>query len=259
MDATLATSIRAVLNLADARQIPHEQWMQCYTAIASACAAGRPQAVYELLQRELSTAVNAVLVNRLKGLVDAELLARYTSEYDRFLSILDMLHGLFGYMNRMWAGTHGQRGVAPRPGVHDTTALGLLTWRNNLVEPLSPALNGAMLDALDAERDTWPIGRVDGPEAAEEGIAARLTPLSIVLVGLNALGVAADRVTAPPPMREFAPRGSVALRGCGVSGSFGAAWTGSAAMADGGFSDEDDDRDDADVPALRGPTRDPLQ
>ena len=88
----IAPRARAILT-PDAAPLPHDQWMSCYTAVAAACNAGKPQAVFELLARELSAAVDAVS-SRLSGLIEFELLACYDTEYLRFVHALSSLHSL---------------------------------------------------------------------------------------------------------------------------------------------------------------------
>ena len=226
--------------------LTHNQWMACYSAVAAACTSGRPTAVYDTVDREMRAAVDQ-LTQRLVGFAAFELLLNYEAEYQRFICALRVLHDLFGYLNRTWAGAHGQRGVAPRPGVHDTTALGMLTWRDRLVAPLTKALHGAMLDAIDAERDARDaVARHDGVMAGVAAASsAHLAPLSAVLVSLSALGLACDRAHAPSPLREFAPRAAVAVGGTSSGmGSLGRGFGGESAGCDGSGTDEDEDEDD---------------
>ena len=254
-DSIIVAPTRAIL-LDKSRIATHEQWMSGYSAVAAACTAGRPNAVYNCLRREICAAAEEVM-RRLAGLTGIDLLTQYTTEYLRFVAALEKLHELFGYLNRTWAGTHGQRGVAPRPGVHDTTALGLLTWRDQLVAPLTDALHGAMLDAIDAERDARDGGVENGGVADAAGTSGqRLAPLAAVLSGLNELGLACDRATALPPIRQFQPRAAVALgalgsigRGFGADGGDGYAEESGAEEEDDGLGDDGDEDDGCDEEA----------
>ena len=238
----MVVTTRAVLSHESPAMIERSDWMAAYSSIASACNAGRASVIFDMLKRELAGNVERRLAPlSAPELSDMARLSKYDAEYTQYTRSLRTLHDVYGYLNRTWASTHGQQGIAPLRGVHDTTSLGLLIWRERLVEPLTPLLQGAMTSLIETDR------AARGPSSDRSSLPMppstfRLALLGDVLAAINALGVACDAAAEPRPVREFAPRSVLAV---GKYGD-GAGLTNAAVAAD------DDDEDDEAAAALLG-------
>jgi len=179
------------------RLLPQWHWLRIRTLVHQCCCTTERTAPHQLYSslRDLFSAHSQSVARRLSqspGGVD--LLQLYSHEWTQFQEALRTIHDLFSPLNRTWAHSHSRHGVSPLPGVFDSTTLGLVTWRQKLVDPLEHAFLHAMLDLLDA----WRQGEGGGAPAR------RLLRESVG--GWFALGRASELPATPPPVKPFAPR-----------------------------------------------------
>ena len=138
--AQLTTGLQLLLQEPSAEPLDNQHWLELRALVYKLCTApgAPPSQLYERLQTLLTAHVGDIAA-RLERVGDSEeLLGQYDAEWRRYLETLGGLRRLLQHFDATYTRTHGRRGVAPRPGVHDTSVLGLLVWRQGLFLPLQP-------------------------------------------------------------------------------------------------------------------------
>ncbi|KAL3910838.1 MAG: hypothetical protein SGPRY_008910 [Prymnesium sp.] len=200
--AELSSSLQLLLSGA---ALPQPRWARAHALVHSLCSSPSPSPPHQLYSslRSLLSSHALGVARRLSVLsAGVELLRGYARAWAEYEAALASLSHLLASLNRTWATVHSRDGIAPLPGVYDSSALGLVVWRVGLVEPLEKRLVHAMLDLLDAGR----IGK--GLSSEERGL------LRSSVDSWRKLGIASKLTAKPPPVREFRRRQSSVCGNC---------------------------------------------
>ena len=120
-----------------------DRWLRIHTLVyqlASNQDQDQGQRLYSSLRDLLSVHVSSVARRLSQIPIGIQLLRDHSNEWVRYHDALLSLYDVFGYLNRTWTKKHGRRGIAPLPGVFDTTTQGLVIWRQLLTDPLESSL-----------------------------------------------------------------------------------------------------------------------